>query len=275
MTDECGTGIASIISQGHNWKTADVAVFYSDKLNSAQQNYPIHEIEMLAGIETMLHHRNILQGVKFRWYTDNKGLIYLLKQKNLSGHQACWMEKILEFDFEVIYMPESENILSDALSRLYSYDGPGTVHAHSEYIYHDIINNDGLEVHSVSMPLLIGLEAASISLGDSMGMGDLEGTSDPSPSVPRNCCTAIKPTKSGRPEISQEFATRVSHGFILHGPQQHKEGESAITLSTTDSQQDERLTICILACRNRAQPAPTVNSGTPALEQTLDAKQAC
>jgi len=29
VTDGCGTGIAGIVSQGHDWKTADVAVFYS------------------------------------------------------------------------------------------------------------------------------------------------------------------------------------------------------------------------------------------------------
>jgi len=69
VTDGCGTGIAGVVSQGENWKTADVAVFYSAKLNSAQQNYPVHEIEMLAGVETMLQHHNILQGVKFRWFT--------------------------------------------------------------------------------------------------------------------------------------------------------------------------------------------------------------
>jgi len=247
MTDGCGTGIAGIVSQGHDWKTADVTVFYSAKLNSAQQNYPVHEIEMLAGVETILRHRNILQDVKFQWYTDYKGLIHLLKQKNLSGRQACWMEKISEFDFEVIYVPGFENILSDALSRLYSYDGPGTVHAHSEYTYHDIIDNDGLEVHSVLMPLLIGLEAASISLGDSVGMGDLEGTS-----VPWNRHTAIEPAKSGHPETSWKFAAHVFCGFALRGPQQREEGKSAITLSTTDSQQDERLTIHIPACRNHA-----------------------
>jgi hypothetical protein len=86
ITDGCATGI-SLISQGNlkDWKTAKIAAFYSAKLNSAQQNYPVHEIEMLAGIETMLRHADILQGAKFKWLTDHKGLIYLLNQKNLSG----------------------------------------------------------------------------------------------------------------------------------------------------------------------------------------------
>ena len=85
ITDGCSTGISGLVSQGEDWKTAKIAAFYSAKLNPAQQNYPVHEIEMLAGIETMLRHTDILQGVKFKWLTDHKGLIHLLNQKNLSG----------------------------------------------------------------------------------------------------------------------------------------------------------------------------------------------
>jgi len=85
IMDGCGTGIVGVMSQGKYWHTMDVAVFFSAKLNPVQQNYPIHEIEMLAGVETMLRYRDILQGVKFKWYTDHKGLIHLLRQKNLSG----------------------------------------------------------------------------------------------------------------------------------------------------------------------------------------------
>jgi RNase H-like domain found in reverse transcriptase len=103
ITDGCATGISGVVSQGNDWKTAEVAAFYSAKLNSAQQNYPVHEIELMAGIETMLWHTDILQGVKFKWITDHKGLTHLLNQKNLSGRQARWLEKISSFEFEVCY----------------------------------------------------------------------------------------------------------------------------------------------------------------------------
>ena len=71
---------------------------------------------MFAGIETMPQHQDILQGVQFKWLTDHKGLTYLLNQKNISGHQARWLEKISSFMFEVVYVPGSENIITDALS---------------------------------------------------------------------------------------------------------------------------------------------------------------
>jgi hypothetical protein len=36
ITDGCNLGISSIISQGADWQTAEVAAFYLAKLNSAQ-----------------------------------------------------------------------------------------------------------------------------------------------------------------------------------------------------------------------------------------------
>jgi hypothetical protein len=116
ITDGCNSGISGIISQGVNWRTAKVAAFYSAKLNSAQQNYPVHEIEMLASVETMLRHRDVLLGVHFKWLTDHKGLVHLLNQRNLSGRQARWLEKIAIFDYKIEYVMGLENILSDALS---------------------------------------------------------------------------------------------------------------------------------------------------------------
>ena len=128
MTDACGNGIGGVVAQGPSWKKAKVAAFYSAKMSSAQKNYPVHEQEMLAGVETMLRHRDILQGAHFIWVTDHKSLIHLLDQKGLSGRQARWLEWLSEFDFKILYVPGEENILPDALSRMYEYDAPGTIH---------------------------------------------------------------------------------------------------------------------------------------------------
>jgi hypothetical protein len=161
ITDGCSTGISGLVSQGEDWKTAKIAAFYSAKLNSAQQNYPVHEIEMLAGIETMLRHVDILQGVTFKWLTDHKGLIYLLNQKNLSGRQARWLEKISSFSFEVVYIPGSDNVVADALSRMYANDSPGTVRATSEFPLHDVLDDDTVDTRQqiTDFPILAGLEA--------------------------------------------------------------------------------------------------------------------
>jgi hypothetical protein len=72
MTDACINGVAAVIAQGKDWKTARVAAFPSAKMTGTQQNYPVHEQEMLAGVEGMLRYQDILQDVKFTWLTDHR-----------------------------------------------------------------------------------------------------------------------------------------------------------------------------------------------------------
>ncbi len=116
VTNASSASIAGYVAQGDEWQTGKVTAFYSAKLSSAQQNYAVHELEMLTGLEMMLRHRDILQGVHFTWIMDHKGLIHLMNQKDLTGRQACWLEKMSAFDFEIVYAPGETNILSDALS---------------------------------------------------------------------------------------------------------------------------------------------------------------
>jgi len=165
MTDACGNGIGGVVAQGSEWKSAKVAAFYSAKMSSAQRNYPVHEQEMLAGVETMLRHRDILQGTHFTWVTDHKSLIHILDQKGLSGCQARWLEKLSEFNFTVKYVAGEENILLDALSRLYEYDEPGMIRAPAEYSQYDAdVETSAMSERPVlSAPLLVGMEALAMS----------------------------------------------------------------------------------------------------------------
>jgi hypothetical protein len=207
ITDGCSTGISGVISQGADWKTAKIAAFYSAKLNSAQQNYPVHEIELLAGVETMLRHADILQGVSFQWLTDHKGLTYLLNQKNLSGRQARWLEKMSTFVFKVVYIPGSENVVADALSRLYSNDSPGTQRARSEFTYYDVVDDDTSKVDD-SLPVLAGIEAK---------IATRRGTRER---------RLTEKAATARVESSRNFASRVRDHFVLRGPVEQKEGGS-------------------------------------------------
>ena len=249
-TDGSSTGISGLVSQGPEWKNAKVAAFYSAKLNSAQQNYPVHEIEMLAGIETMLRHADILQGVKFKWVTDHKGLLHLLNQKNLSGRQARWIEKISSFHFEVVYVPGAENVLADALSRMYSDDSPKTARAKSEYTYHDIVNDDmNVQIGDDSaLPTMTSLESAAVIQRQ-----------------PRKG-KEVEPAETGRPETAKEFAARVKDHFVLKGPGERKEGGNR-----AQTTQPQKLTIRIdpRKIRPPVQPAPDLIAN----EQTLRVQQ--
>ena len=109
-------------------------------------------------METMLRHKNLLQGTHFYWYTDHRVLEHILKQLVLSGRQARWLEKISDFDFTVKYIPDTTNILADTLSHIYSGDLPGTTRSKHEYTLE--LNEDNLPrinqvQNNISQPLEI------------------------------------------------------------------------------------------------------------------------
>ncbi|PBK96557.1 hypothetical protein ARMGADRAFT_924328, partial [Armillaria gallica] len=79
VSDGCGFGMATVAIQGEHWNKSVVCIFFANFL-SAQQNYPIHKIEILSGVKSIMRHCDILQGVHFTWVTDNKGLIHFFQQ---------------------------------------------------------------------------------------------------------------------------------------------------------------------------------------------------
>lgn len=53
VTDACLTGGSGTLMQGDDLLTAKVIAFWSGKFSAAQQNYPVHEQELLAIIESL------------------------------------------------------------------------------------------------------------------------------------------------------------------------------------------------------------------------------
>lgn len=177
---------------------------------------------MLAGVETVLRHVDILQGAKFKWLTDHKRLIYPLNQKSLSRRQARWLEKISNFTFEVVYITGSDNVVADALSRLYSNNSPGTERAGSEYACADVVDDDTSDVLMVAevLPVLVGIEARI-----AMRRGS------------RVQWPSQRAIMAGL-ESSRDFTNWMQDHFILKGPQApavQKEGRMADGTDTTGS----------------------------------------
>ncbi|KAF7371586.1 Transcription factor [Mycena venus] len=153
VTDACLTGGSGVVCQGKDLASANIVAFWSGKFNPAQQNYPVHDLEMLAIIESLKRFRNLLLGINFRIMADHKALQHFMTQKNLSPRQTRWLEALSEFDFKIEYIPGTTNILADALSRIYSADEPGTMRAASEFVPMD---EDDRRVKEVAEALSIG-----------------------------------------------------------------------------------------------------------------------
>lgn len=115
-TDASGFAIGATLSQDQGHGLQPIA-YLSKKLNPAEKNYTVREQELLAIIRALGEWRHYLHGAPFKVYTDHHSLQWIHTQPNLNARQARWMEKIAEFDFEVLYKEGTKNIVADALSR--------------------------------------------------------------------------------------------------------------------------------------------------------------
>ena len=115
-TDASDYAIGAVLSQKQGKGEQPVA-YESRKLSPAEQNYAVHEKELLAIIHAIRTWRMYLEGQHFTVETDHASLEYIKTQSNLSRRQARWLETLQSQDFEVRYRPGKTNIVADALSR--------------------------------------------------------------------------------------------------------------------------------------------------------------
>ena len=96
----------------------DYIHFISKSLTDGQRNYPASKRELLAIMYAINKWSNTLKGNKFVVETDHKAALCYLHSS--SKYMILdWLDTILSFDFTVTYKKGIENILPDALSRLY------------------------------------------------------------------------------------------------------------------------------------------------------------
>ncbi len=72
--------------------------YESRKLSPAEQNYPVHDQEMLAIIHALRVWRHYLEGPPILGITDHDSLRHFLSQPQLTRRQARWMEYLQDYD---------------------------------------------------------------------------------------------------------------------------------------------------------------------------------
>jgi hypothetical protein len=84
-----------------------------------EQNYEIHDKEMLAIIRALEEWRHFLEGAhhRFEIWTDHKNLEYFMSAKKLNRRQARWSLYLARFDFAMHHRPGRSMGKPDALSR--------------------------------------------------------------------------------------------------------------------------------------------------------------
>ena len=93
--------------------------FISKSLNTIEQNYEIHDKEMLAVIRCLEAWRHYLEGakLKFEIWTDYKNLQYFMMSQKLNRRQARWALYLLQFNFMLKHVLGKSMGKVDGLSR--------------------------------------------------------------------------------------------------------------------------------------------------------------
>ena len=107
LSMECGDGL---------WRPV---AFLSKSLNEMEQNYEIHDKEMLAIIRGLEVWRHLLEGTqsKFEIWTDHKNLEYFMKAQKLNRRQARWALYLSQFDFLLKHVLGTKMEKADGLSK--------------------------------------------------------------------------------------------------------------------------------------------------------------
>ena len=93
----------------------------SKMLQGPELRYNTYDKELLALIRGIEAHRQYLVGKKFQVYTDCKNVVYLFKMKHACPRLMRAMERLSEYDYEVVHVSGKDNVISDWLSRLDGY----------------------------------------------------------------------------------------------------------------------------------------------------------
>ncbi|XP_036003984.1 LOW QUALITY PROTEIN: uncharacterized protein LOC118566341 [Fundulus heteroclitus] len=115
-TDASDTGIGAVLSQIQGC-VERVLAYGSRKLPKPEQNYCTTRRELLAIVEFTSHFRQYLLGQPFKVRTDHSSLRWLTKMREPEGQLAQWLEKLAEYDFEIIHRPGRQHTNADGLSR--------------------------------------------------------------------------------------------------------------------------------------------------------------
>jgi hypothetical protein len=110
--DASSTGLGCVLMQDNR-----VIAYASRALRPHEQNYPTHDLELVAVVHALKMWRHYLMGTHRNIYTYHKSLRYIFTQADLNMRQRIWLELIKDYNLEVHYHPGKANVVVDALSQ--------------------------------------------------------------------------------------------------------------------------------------------------------------
>src|SRR5258708_4169865 len=117
--DASNFAMGAILSQQQEDGLFHLIGFMSKSFSDMEQNYQIHDKEMLAIMCALEEWRHFLEGSnqKFKIHTDHKNLSYFQEAHKLNNRQAQWSLYLSRFNFVLTHKPGRQMGRPDALSR--------------------------------------------------------------------------------------------------------------------------------------------------------------
>ena len=110
--DALRAGLGCVLMQ-----SGRVVAYGSLHLKNHEQNYPTHDMELVAVVFSLKILRHYLYGEEFEVYSNHTSMKYIFTQRGLNMRQLRWMEFLEDYDFTLHYHPGKANVVDDALSR--------------------------------------------------------------------------------------------------------------------------------------------------------------
>lgn len=113
ICDASSQGFGAILEQ-----EGKVIAYASRVLTSAESRWPATELELGAIVFACKTFKTYVLGVKFRIFSDHMPLKGCIKVTDTTARTIRLLQKISEFDYEVVYKKGKENSGADCLSRI-------------------------------------------------------------------------------------------------------------------------------------------------------------
>lgn len=126
-TDASDLALGMCAKQERDGKWHPIA-YHSRKLTPPEENYDVHDKELLAIVVALEHWRIYAESCsELTIFSDHKNLTTFTTTKVLNRRQVRWSELLGRYKFKIIYTPGKDNGRADALSRRTDIAGTKTV----------------------------------------------------------------------------------------------------------------------------------------------------
>ncbi|WMV29802.1 hypothetical protein MTR67_023187 [Solanum verrucosum] len=126
-------------------KTGKVIAYASRKHKLHEKNYPTYDLELATIMFALNILRHNLFSVHVDVFTDQQSFQYLFEKNDLNLRQKRFLELLMDYEMSVLYHPNKENVVADALSRL-SIASVAHIKDRKKDLFQDVHRLVGLDV---------------------------------------------------------------------------------------------------------------------------------